>query len=78
MRIRTPRGSGQIGYRPSRRRHDFCHPHAGGRPLGTFATWLLGALAAAACIAFPPTATLAAPDAPSTAIKLPQAPPVRG
>jgi len=56
MRVRTPRGSGQIGYRPARRRHDFGHPHHAGNAVRTFLAWVLAALAAAACIVFPPTA----------------------
>ena len=56
MRVRTSRGSGQIGYRPPRRRHDFGHPHPQGNPVRTFAIWVLAALAAAACIVFPPAA----------------------
>jgi len=67
MRVRTTRGSGQIGYRMTRRRHDFGHPHAEGQPLRTLATWLLASLAAIACIVFPPTAH-AATVAPSAAL----------
>ncbi|MFL6627841.1 MAG: hypothetical protein ACJ8G1_15475 [Vitreoscilla sp.] len=66
MRVRTIRGSGQIGYRMTRRRHDFGHPHSAGHPLRTLAIWLLASLAAVACIVFPPTAHAAtvAPSAP--------------
>ena len=56
MRVRTTAGSGQIGYRMTRRRHDFGHPHSPGRPARTLAIWLLASLAAFACIVFPPTA----------------------
>jgi len=61
MRVRTPRGSGQIGYRMTRRRHDFGHPHLQGHPLRTLVIWLLASLAAVACIVFPPTAHAATP-----------------
>jgi hypothetical protein len=57
MRVRTTRGSGQIGYRSTRRRHDFGHP------LRVVAVLVLAAAAAVACIAFPPASTLAPPDA---------------
>ena len=67
MRVRTSRGSGQIGYRPTRRRHDFGHPHAQGSPLRTLAIWLLASLAAIACIVYPPTAHAASP-APAAAL----------
>ena len=67
MRVRTVRGSGQIGYRMTRRRHDFGHPHLPGQPLRTLAIWLLASLAAVACIVFPPTAH-AATLAQSTAL----------
>jgi hypothetical protein len=67
MRVRTSRGSGQIGYRPTRRRHDFGHPHAAGSPLRTLAIWLLASLAAIACIVYPPTAHAASP-APAAAL----------
>ncbi|HYP30442.1 MAG TPA: hypothetical protein VES00_01125 [Burkholderiaceae bacterium] len=70
MRVRTPRGSGQIGYRMTRRRHDFGHPHDGGHPLRTVAILVLAAAAAVACIAFPPAATLAPPDASAVDISL--------
>ena len=60
MRVRTPRGSGQIGYRMTRRRHDFGYPHGRGNPLRTFAICVFATLAAVACIAFPPTARAAA------------------
>ena len=56
MRVRTAPGSGQIGYRPTRRRHDFGHPHPQGDPVRTFVAWVLAALAATACIVFPPAA----------------------
>jgi len=67
MRVRTLRGSGQIGYRMTRRRHDFGHPHSASHPLRTLAIWLLASLAAVACIVFPPTAH-AATGAPSAAL----------
>jgi hypothetical protein len=56
MRVRTTSGSGQIGYRMTRRRHDFGHPHHRGHPLRTFAICVLALLAAVACILFPPAA----------------------
>ena len=56
MRVRTVRGSGQIGYRMTRRRHDFGFPHERGSPVRTFAICALAALAAAAAIVFPPAA----------------------
>ena len=68
MRVRTPRGSGQIGYRMTRRRHDFGHPHDGGHPLRTVAILVLAAAAAVACIAFPPAR--ASPDASAVDISL--------
>lgn len=74
MRVRTARGSGQIGYRLTRRRHDFGHPHAQGHALRTLAVWLLASLCAVACIVFPPTAQ-AAPVA-GRAAGLPAQPPV--
>jgi hypothetical protein len=61
MRVRTTRGSGQIGYRMTRRRHDFGHPHGRGNPLRTFAICVFATLAAAACIVFPPAAHAAGP-----------------
>jgi len=67
MRVRTVRGSGQIGYRMTRRRHDFGHPHSSAHPLRTLAIWLLASMAAVACIVFPPTARAAA-LAPSAAL----------
>ena len=67
MRVRTSRGSGQIGYRMTRRRHDFGHPHSKGQPMRTLAIWLLASLAAVACIVFPPTAHAAAAT-PSAAL----------
>ena len=67
MRVRTSRGSGQIGYRMNRRRHDFGHPHGQGHPLRTLAIWLLASLAALACVVFPPTVH-AATVAPSAAL----------
>ncbi len=82
MRVRTPRGSGQIGYRPTRRRHAFGHPHDDGDAMRTLAIWLLATLAAVACIAFPPTAhaatnakavVAAKPSAPT--LSVPVAPP---
>jgi hypothetical protein len=63
MRVRTTRGSGQIGYRMTRRRHDFGHPHTPGNPMRTLAIWLLASLAAVACIVFPPTAHAASASA---------------
>ena len=59
MRVRTSRGSGQIGYRMTRRRHDFGYPHERGNPVRTFAICVLAALAAVACIVFPPAARAA-------------------
>ena len=56
MRVRTTSGSGQIGYRMTRRRHDFGYPHHRGNPLRTFAICVLAGLAAVACIVFPPAA----------------------
>jgi len=56
MRVRTSRGSGQIGYRMTRRRHDFGFPHQQRHPLRTFVVCTLAALAAAAAIVFPPSA----------------------
>ena len=64
MRVRTTRGSGQIGYRPTRRRHDFGHPPPDANPVRTFMIWVLAALAAAACIVYPPAAK-AQPAAPA-------------
>ena len=60
MRVRTPRGSGQIGYRMTRRHHDFGFPHDRGHPRRTFAICVLATLAAVACIVFPPAARAAA------------------
>jgi len=62
MRIRTTRGSGQIGYRMSRRRPGPGYPQDGARPLRTVAILVLAAAAAVASIAFPPAQTLAPPD----------------
>ena len=59
MRVRTTRGSGQIGYRLTRRHHDFGAPHGRGNPLRTFTICALATLAAVACIVFPPTADAA-------------------
>ncbi len=80
MRVRTSRGSGQIGYRLPRRHHDFGHPHAPGRPLRTFATWVLAALAAVSCILFPPRAQAqaVAPAAPRYALVTQDALALRG
>ena len=66
MRVRTTRGSGQIGYRMTRRHHDFGFPRDRGNPLRTFAIYALATLAAVACIVFPPTAR-AATAAPAVA-----------
>ena len=77
MRVRTSRGSGQIGYRPTRRRHDFGFPHPGSDSTRTLAIWLLALLAAIACVVFPPAAcaapaaTLPAP-APAPAAAAPR------
>jgi hypothetical protein len=60
MRVRAPRGSGRIGDRPTRRRHDFGHPQRADDATRTLAIWLLAALAAIACIVFPPAARAAA------------------
>ena len=78
MRVRTTRGSGQIGYRMTRRRHDFGHPHSAGHPARTLAIWLLASLAAVACIVFPPTAHAAtvAQSAALAATKIPVSAPV--
>jgi hypothetical protein len=59
MRVRTLRASGRIGYRPTRRRHDFGAPHPRGNPVRTFMTWALATLAAIACVVFPPAARAA-------------------
>ena len=67
MRVRTTRGSGQIGYRPTRRRHDFGSPHGHDGPVRALAIWLLALLAALACIVYPPTAHAAASASPSGA-----------
>ena len=60
MRVRTSRGSGQIGYRMTRRRHDFGYPHPQGHPVRTFMICVLATIAAVACIVFPPAALAAA------------------
>lgn len=70
MRIRTTQGSGQIGYRMTRRHHDFGHPHGNGHPLRTIAILVLAAAAATACIAFPPASTLSPPDAAAPDVSL--------
>ncbi len=75
MRVRTARGSGQIGYRPTRRRHDFGYPHRDGNPARTLMTWVLAALAAVACIVFPPAAHAA--PAPRYALVVQDALPLR-
>ena len=85
MRVRTTRGSGQIGYRMTRRRHDFGYPHGRGDPLRTFAVCVCATLAAVACIAFPPTAraatvakaAIAAAPAPRYALVMQDAAPLR-
>ncbi len=78
MRVRTTRGSGQIGYRPTRRRHDFGYPHADGNTARTFMIWLLAALAAMACIVFPPAAQAAGvAPAPRYALVMQDALPLR-
>ena len=59
MRVRTTRGSGQIGYRMTRRRHDFGYPHDRGNPLRTFAFCVAAAILAAAAIMLSPTAQAA-------------------
>ena len=56
MRVRPTRGSGQIGYRMPRRRHDFGFPHQKGNPVRTFAICVLATVAAVACMVFPPAA----------------------
>jgi hypothetical protein len=66
MRVRTPRGSGQIGYRMTRRHHDFGFPHDRGNPRRTFVICVLAMLAAVACIVFPPTARAAPVGASAT------------
>ncbi len=74
MRVRTSPGSGQIGYRPTRRRHDFGSPRRDGDAARTVMIWLLAVLAAIACVAFPPAARAAgiapvhAPSAPRYAL----------
>ena len=86
MRVRPTRGSGQIGYRMTRRRHDFGYPHERGNAVRTFAVCVLATLAAVACVVFPPAAkaaesapvaTLAAP-APRYALVMQDAVPLRG
>ena len=77
MRVRTPRGSGQIGYRMTRRRHDFGYPHGRGNPLRTFAISALATLAAVACIVFPPAARAAAAPVPRYALVMQDAAPLR-
>jgi hypothetical protein len=77
MRVRTSRGSGQIGYRPTRRRHDFGHPLPECNPVRTFAIWVLAALAATVCIVFPPAAraaTVAKPVVATARVALSSAP----
>ncbi len=85
MRVRPTRGSGQIGYRMTRRRHDFGYPHERGNPVRTFAVCVLATIAAVACVVFPPAAkaagsapvaTLAAP-APHYALVTQDAVPLR-
>jgi len=71
MRVRTTRGSGQIGYRMTRRRHDFGHPHDTGPSLRTLVIGLLAAAACIACIAFPPATTVAPPEVPVLTLSLP-------
>jgi hypothetical protein len=63
MRVRPTRGSGQIGYRMTRRRHDFGFPHRKGNPVRTFAICVLATVAAVACMVFPPAAKAALPAA---------------
>ena len=63
MRIHTTPGCGPRERRPTRRRHDFGHPHRGGHPLRTFAICVLAALAALACVAFDPAGGQASPAA---------------
>ena len=85
MRVRPTRGSGQIGYRMTRRRHGFGYPHERGNPVRTFAVCVLATIAAVACVVFPPAAkaagsapvaTLAAP-APHYALVTQDAVPLR-
>jgi hypothetical protein len=66
MRVRTTSGSGQLGYRMTRRRHDFGYPHRRGNPSRTFAICVLAALAALASILLPPAAKAAQPAADGT------------
>jgi hypothetical protein len=66
MRVRTPPASGQIGCRPTRRRHDFGYPHRDADSIRTLTIWLLAMLAALACVVFPPAAC-AAQRVPSAA-----------
>jgi hypothetical protein len=61
MRVRPTRGSGQIGYRMTRRRHDFGFPHHKGNPVRTFAICVLATVAAVACVVFPPAANAFTP-----------------
>jgi len=61
MRVRTTRGSGQLGYRPTRRRHDFGDPHHHGLSLRTWMIWTLAVLAAIAGVVYPPAARAAPP-----------------
>ena len=67
MRVRTTRGSGQIGYRPTRRRHDFGYPHPEGLTMRTLTIWTLAVLAAIACIVYPPAARAATNAKPAVA-----------
>ena len=71
MRVRPTRGSGQIGYRMTRRRHDFGFPHRKGNPVRTFAICVLATVAAVACMVFPPAAKAATP-APLIAAPVPR------
>ena len=75
MRVHVPRGGGRIGCRPTRRHHDFGFPHHDGNPVRTFMTWVLAALAAVACIVFPPAAHAA--PAPRYALVMQDALPLR-
>jgi len=63
MRVRTTRGSGQIGYRPTRRRHEFGFPQHEGLSMRTLMIWTLAVLAAIACVVYPPAARAATPAA---------------